>query len=56
MGEPVKKGEYIGEYVGEVISETEYEQRGVVYDKRSMNYMFRLNKCKCSWVPVGIGR
>ena len=43
MGEPVKKGDYICEYVGEVISQEESEQRGGIYNKRNMSYLFELN-------------
>ncbi|MCJ1402180.1 hypothetical protein MMC11_005400 [Xylographa trunciseda] len=43
MGEATKKGDYIGEYVGEVISKEESEQRGIIYNKRSLSYLFDLN-------------
>ena len=46
MGEPCKKGEYIGEYVGEIVSRAEAEQRGTIYDKRNMSYLFDLNESK----------
>ena len=44
MGEPLKNGDYIGEYVGEVVSREEGEQRGLIYDKRNMSYLFDLNE------------
>ncbi|MCJ1385395.1 hypothetical protein MMC17_008518 [Xylographa soralifera] len=43
MGEATKKGDYIGEYVGEVISKEESEQRGIIYNKRNLSYLFDLN-------------
>ncbi|KAL9121687.1 MAG: hypothetical protein Q9187_001753 [Circinaria calcarea] len=43
MGEPIKKGDYIGEYVGEVVSREEGERRGLIYDKRNLSYLFDLN-------------
>lgn len=46
MGEATKKGDYIGEYVGEVISKEESEQRGIIYNKRNLSYLFDLNSSK----------
>lgn len=46
MGEPIKKGDYIGEYVGEVVSREEGERRGLIYDKRNLSYLFDLNISK----------
>ena len=46
MGEATKKGDYIGEYVGEVISKDESEQRGIIYNKRNLSYLFDLNSSK----------
>ena len=48
MGEPIKKGDYIGEYVGEVVSREEGERRGLIYDKRNLSYLFDLNISRCS--------
>ena len=47
MGEPIKKGDYIGEYVGEVVSREEGERRGLIYDKRNLSYLFDLNISRC---------
>ena len=44
MGEICKKGDYIGEYTGEIVSELEADQRGTIYDKRNLSYLFSLNK------------
>jgi hypothetical protein len=44
MGEPCRKDEYIGEYVGEVVTTSEAEQRGIIYDKRNMSYLFDVNR------------
>ena len=44
MGEPCRKGDYIGEYRGEIVSEIEADQRGTIYDKRNLSYLFSLNK------------
>ncbi|MCJ1376650.1 hypothetical protein MMC20_007893 [Loxospora ochrophaea] len=44
MGEPVKKGEFLGEYVGEVVSNDEAETRGLIYNKRNLSYLFSLNR------------
>ena len=46
MGQATKKGDYIGEYVGEVISKEESEQRGIIYNKRNLSYLFDLNSSK----------
>lgn len=46
MGEPCKKWDCIGEYVGEILSEVEAEQRGAIYDKRNLSYLFTLNVSK----------
>ena len=48
MGEPVKKGEFLGEYVGEVVSNDEAETRGLIYNKRNLSYLFSLNRSKSS--------
>ena len=47
MGETVKKGDFICEYVGEIISQEESEQRGRIYNKRNMSYLFTLNASMC---------
>lgn len=52
MGEECKKGDFIGEYRGEIISDAEADQRGTIYDKRNMSYLFTLNggksiSCSC---------
>ena len=44
MGEECRKGDFIGEYRGEIISEAEADQRGTIYDKRNLSYLFSLNK------------
>jgi hypothetical protein len=46
MGEEVTRGEYIGEYAGEIVSRGEAEQRGAIYDKRNITYLFDINKRK----------
>lgn len=46
MGEPCRKGDYVGEYVGEVVSDFEADQRGIVYDRRGMSFLFSLNNSK----------
>ncbi len=47
LGEPAKKGEYLGEYTGEVISSAEAERRGIVYDRKNLSFLFDLN---ADWV------
>ena len=44
MGEECRKGDFIGEYRGEIISEAEADQRGTIYDKRNLSYLFGLNR------------
>ena len=44
MGEPCRKGDFVGEYVGEIITEAEATRREAVYDKRNLSYLFTLNK------------
>jgi histone-lysine N-methyltransferase EZH2 len=52
MGMPCKKFDYIGEYVGEIISRNEAEERGTIYDRMNLNYLFDLNKCKWSYAAA----
>ncbi|PQE31797.1 SET domain-containing protein [Rutstroemia sp. NJR-2017a WRK4] len=47
VGEPVRKGDYLGEYCGEVISGAEAERRGMIYDRKYLSFLFDLNKEWC---------
>ena len=49
MGQTCKKGDFIGEYVGEIVTRREAEQRGTIYDKRNMSYLFDLNDSAYSY-------
>ncbi|KAI9662679.1 MAG: hypothetical protein M1831_002722 [Alyxoria varia] len=42
MGEPAKRGEFIGEYKGHLMSAPETHRRGSVYQYGELTYLFRL--------------
>lgn len=41
--EPIPKGEYVLEYTGSLISDEEAERRGVIYDRISSSFLFKIN-------------